>query len=150
MSPQDDAVKCSRMFRFLNASHFLPDCRHIASLFKTSAHRTVSMLSAAQVKTTATPGTSSAPPPSPDSRSSFDGWRPKPRHDRRPRVPAHRLRAYQPANPVKLSRLARTSAHSSVGACFSSALPIRCVLCSVMHCGPTLSRTPTRATRTPC
>ena len=41
-------------------------------------------------------------------------------------------------------------AHSSVRARFSSVLPIKCVLCSVTHCGPTLSRTPTRATRTPC
>ena len=79
-------MKCSRMF-LLGASS-----RHMASHLDISSHRTVSMLSAAQVKTTATPGTSSEPPPSPDSRSSCDGWRPKPRHDRRPRVPAHSLR----------------------------------------------------------
>jgi len=54
-----------------------------------------------------TPGASSEPPPSPDSRSNRDGWRPEPRHDRRPRVKVHRLRAYQPAHPVKLSKKAR-------------------------------------------
>jgi len=97
-------VKCSRMFLLAASS------RHMASHLDISSHRTVSMLSAAQVKTTATPGTSSEPPPSPDSRSSCDGWRPKPRHDRRPRVPAHRLRAYQPAHPVKLSKMARKRA----------------------------------------
>ena len=70
------------------------------------------MLSAAQDKTTATSGTSSEPPRSPDPRSTCDadGWLPKPRHDRRPKVPAHRLRAYQPAHPVKLSRMARKRA----------------------------------------
>jgi hypothetical protein len=54
-----------------------------------------------------TPGASSEPPPSPDSQSSRDGWRPEPRHDRRPRVPARRLRAFQPAHPVELSKMAR-------------------------------------------
>ena len=49
----------------------------------------------------------SEPSPSPDSRSSCDGWRPKPRHDGRPRVPAHSLRAYQPASPVNLAKMAR-------------------------------------------
>jgi hypothetical protein len=61
-------------------------------------------------------------------------------HDLRPRVPAHFLRAYQPAHPVKLSWHAST--HSSVGVGCLSALPSRCVLRSVTHCGPTLSRTP--------
>jgi hypothetical protein len=66
------------------------------------------MLSAAHVKSSSTtPGASSEPPPSPDSRSNRDGWRPEPRHDRRPRVKVHRLRAYQPAHPVKLSKMAR-------------------------------------------
>ena len=45
-----------------------------------------------------------------DSRLSCDGWRPKPRHGRRLRVPAHRLRAYQPAHPVKLAKMARKRA----------------------------------------
>ncbi len=66
------------------------------------------MLSAAHVKSSSTtPGASSEPPPSPDSQSSRDGWRPEPRHDRRPRVKVNRLRAYQPAHPVKLSKMAR-------------------------------------------
>ena len=66
------------------------------------------MLSAAHVKSSSkTPGASSEPPPSPDSQSSRDGWRPEPRHDRRPRVPARRLRAFQPAHPVELSKMAR-------------------------------------------
>jgi hypothetical protein len=71
------------------------------------------MLSAACVKTsstTTTPGASSEPPPSPDSRSSCDGWLPKPRHDCRPRVKAHCLRAYQPAHPVKLCKMGRKRA----------------------------------------
>ena len=42
------------------------------------------VLSAAQVNTTATPGTSSEPPPSPDSRSSCDadGWLPSQKDER--------------------------------------------------------------------
>ena len=32
------------------------------------------------------------------------------RHDLRPRVPAHFLRAYQPAHPVKLPKMARKRA----------------------------------------
>ncbi len=67
------------------------------------------MLSAALVKTT-TLGASSNPPPSPNSRPSCDGWLPKPRHDRRPRVKAHCLRTYQPAHPVKLSKMAQKRA----------------------------------------
>ena len=46
----------------------------------------------------------------PGSAIDADGWLPKPRHDGRPKVPAHRLRAYQPAHPVKLSRMARKRA----------------------------------------
>jgi hypothetical protein len=61
------------------------------------------MLTAAPFKA---PGASSEPPPSPDSQSSRDGWRPEPRHDRRPRVPARRLRVFQAAHPVKLSKMA--------------------------------------------
>jgi hypothetical protein len=71
----------------------------------------------------------SEPSPSPDSRSSCDGWRPKPRHDGRPRVPAHRLRAYQPASPVNLAKMARqraqqrwrraAHAHCQAGACYA-------------------------------
>ena len=84
-------------FSFLNASPSRP-LRTQWSL----------MLSAAHVKSSSTtPGASSEPPPSPDSRSNRDGWRPEPRHDRRPRVKVHRLRAYQPAHPVKLSKMAR-------------------------------------------
>ena len=71
----------------------------------------------------------SEPLPSPDSRSSCDGWRPKPRHDGRPWVPAHRLRAYQPARPVNLAKMARkhaqqrwrraAHAHCQAGACYA-------------------------------
>jgi hypothetical protein len=71
------------------------------------------MLSAACVKTsstTTTPGAPSEPPPSPDLRPSCDGWLPKPRHDCRPRVKAHCLRAYQPAHPVKLCKMGRKRA----------------------------------------
>ena len=46
------------------------------------------------------------PTPSPGSRSSRDGWLPKPQHDRRPRVLVHRLCAFHPAHPVKLSKMA--------------------------------------------
>ena len=45
-----------------------------------------------------------------DRAASCDGWHPKPRHDRRPRVKAHCLHAYQPALPVKLSKMARKRA----------------------------------------
>ena len=90
-----------------------------------------------QNECTATPWTSSEPPPSPDSRSTCDGWRPKPRHDRRPRAPAHRLRAYQAAHLVNCPRW-HASAHTSAEAGCSSALPSRCVLRSVTNFGPTL------------
>ena len=43
----------------------------------------------------------------------------------------------------------RACERSSAGTGCSRAFPSRCVLRSVMHCGPTLSRTPTRAKRTP-
>ena len=53
----------------------------------------------------------SEPFPSPDSRSSCDGWRPQSHGcGCRLRVPAHRLRAYQPAHPVKLAKMARKRA----------------------------------------
>ena len=71
--------------------------------------------SGARVKTssTTTPGTPSEPPPSRDSRSICDGWRPKPRHDRRPRVPAHRLRVRtSPPNRSNCPRW-RASEHCS-------------------------------------
>ena len=91
----------------------------------------------------------SGPPPSRDSRSICDGWRPKPRNDRRPRVPAHFACARtSPPHRSNCPRW-RASEHSSAGAGCSRAFPSRCVLRSVMHCGPTLSRTPTRAKRTP-
>ena len=44
---------------------------------------------------------------------------------RRLRVPADRLRAYQPAHPVKLAKMARTEA---LGVGCSRDLPSRCVL----------------------
>ena len=66
---------------------------------------------------TTTPRAPSESPSEPlDSRSSCDGWRPKPRHDGRPQVPAHRLRVYQ-----------------SGRADCSRASPSRCVLSSVTH-----------------
>ena len=39
-------------------------------------------------------------------------------------MPAHRLRAYQPAHPVKLAKMARTEA---LGVGCSRDLPSRCV-----------------------
>jgi hypothetical protein len=107
------------------------------------------MLSAAHVKTssTTTPRASSEPPPSPDSRSSRDGWLPKARP---PPAGTGSFPACVPSPPTR-SNYPRwhASAHSSVGVDCSSALPSRRVLRSVTNCGPTLSRTPTRATRTP-
>ena len=103
--------------------------------------------SGARVKTssTTTPGTPSEPPPSRDSRSICDGWRPKPRHDRRPRVPAHRLRVRtSPPNRSNCPRWRASERITALGC--SRAIPSRCVLRSVTHCGPTSSRTPTRAT----
>ena len=91
------------------------------------------------------------PPPSRDSRSICDGRRPKPRNDRRPRVPAQSMLACARTSPPHRSNCPRwrASEHSSARAGCSRAFPSRCVLRSVMHCGPTLSRTPTHATRTP-
>jgi len=54
-----------------------------------------------------TPRASSEPPASPDSRAVTAGSL---RHDLCPRVPAQFLRAYQPAHPVKLSKVARKRA----------------------------------------
>ena len=86
--------------------------------------------SGARVKTssTTTPGTPSEPPPSRDSRSICDGWRPKPRHDRRPRVPAHRLRVRtSPPNRSNCPRW-RASEDCSARAGCSRAVPSRCVI----------------------
>ena len=75
--------------------------------------------------------------------------RPKPRHDRRPRVPAHRLRVRtSPPNRSNCPRW-RASEDCSARAGCSRAVPSRCVLRSETHGGQTLSHTPTRAMRTP-
>jgi len=37
-------------------------------------------------------------------------WRPKPQHDRRPRVPRHRLCAYLPSHPTELAQMAHKRA----------------------------------------
>jgi hypothetical protein len=69
--------------------------------------------------------------------------RPKPRHDRRSRVPAHRLRVQTSPTPNQSNCPRwRASEYCSAKAGSSRAFPSRCVLLS-------LSRTPTRATRTP-
>ena len=92
------------------------------------------------------------PTPSPDSRSSRDGWLPKPQHARRPRVLAHRLCAYHPiacvrtAHPVKLSKMACKRAQqrwSGLQPALTHIAKQVGVLGSVTHCGPNLSRTPT-------
>ena len=86
------------------------------------------------------------PTPSPDSRSSRDGWLPKPQHARRPRVLAHRLCAYHPAHPVKVSKMARKRAQqrwSGLQPALTHIAKQVGVLGSVTHCGPNLSRTPT-------
>ena len=97
-----------------------------------------------------TRGTPSEPPRSRDSRSVCDGWRPKPRQ-RPPPTGARSSRLRAGTSPPHRSNCPRwrASEHSSAGAGCSRAFPSRCVLRSVMHCGPTLSRTPTRAKRTP-
>jgi hypothetical protein len=48
------------------------------------------------------------------------------------RVPAHRLRAYQPASPVNLANGAQVRTTALVAGC-KRASPSRCVLCSVTH-----------------
>ena len=119
--------------RFLNASHF----RHFRSHSECSSSSTTT--------------TSSEPPPSPDSRPSFDGWLPKPRHDRRPRVKAHCLRAYQPAHPVKLSKMARKRAQQRWSGLFRRiAEHVRATLGDALWADSvSVARTPTRTTRTP-
>ncbi len=97
----EDEVLAMFSFRFLNASHF-----------QTSAHTARSrMLSAAHVKTSSTtpPRASSEPPPSPDSRSSRDGWLPKARP---PPAGTGSFPACVPArpHPVKLSKMAHKRA----------------------------------------
>ena len=98
-----------------------------------------------------TRGTPSEPPPSRKTRSSCASLRPKakPRHDRRPRVPAHRLRVRTSPTPYRSNCPRwRASEFCSAKAGCTRAFPSRGVLRSVTHCGPTLSHTPTRATRT--
>ena len=88
-----------------------------------------------------TRGTPSEPPRSRDSRSSCDSLRPKPRHDRRPRVPAHRLRVRTSPTPDRSNCPRwRASEYCSAKVGCSRAFPSRYVLRSVTHCGPTLSR----------
>ena len=108
--------------------------------------RTLQLMSSS----TTTPGAPSVPPwPSPDSRSSCDGLRPKPWHDRSPR----RTATYQPALRVKFAMKVRKRAQQRWSGLRLCALSSKCVPPSVMHCvchcGPTLSRIPTRATWTP-
>ena len=52
----------------------------------------------------------SEPLPSPDSRSSCDGWRPKPRHGSRCGCRRTACAPTQPAHPVKLAKKARKRA----------------------------------------
>ena len=110
------------------------------------------VLSAAQVNTTATPGTSSEPPPSPDSRSSCDadGWLPSQKDarllreknacdsSRRPQTRRSSCAphaAYQSALLVKLAKMARRRAQQHWCGLCSRAMPSRCVLLpSVTHC----------------
>jgi hypothetical protein len=127
---QEDALEVLAMFsfRFSECEPF-PDIRAHSGL----RH---ALRSSCQ-NSSSTPKASSEPPASPDSRAVTAGSSTGSlRHDLRPRVPAHFLRAYQPAHPVKLSWHAST--HSSVGVGCLSALPSRCMLRSVTHCGPTL------------
>ena len=79
---QEDAVKVlasrsQRVFPISECEPLQDDCAHRGLFFSTVHVKTSS---------TTTLGASPEPPPSPDSRSSRDGWPPKPRHDRRPRV----------------------------------------------------------------
>jgi len=85
------------------------------------------MLSAAVVQTT-TPGASSEPPPSPNSRPSCDGWLPKPRHDATTAARGWRLTACVHTSPPTRSNRPRwrESAHSSAGAGCSGASPSTC------------------------
>jgi hypothetical protein len=86
-----------------------------------------------------TRGTPSEPLPSRDSRSTCDSLRPKPRHDRRSRVPAHRLRVQTSPTPNRSNcPRRRASEYCSAKAGRSRAFPNRCVLRSVTHGGPTV------------
>ena len=90
------------------------NARHVE--FQTSAvshARTLSKIST----TPRAPSKSPSKPlalPNPNSQSSCDGWHPKPRHRRRLRVPAHRLRACQPAHG-RTGQDGAQSASSSAG-----------------------------------
>ena len=57
--------------------------------------------------------------------------------------------AYQPALRVKFAMKVCKRTQQRWSGLLSCALSSKCVLPSVTHCGPTLSRTPTRATSTP-
>ena len=57
--------------------------------------------------------------------------------------------AYQPALRVKFTMKVCKRTQQRWSGLLSCALSSKCVLPSVTHCGPTLSRTPTRATSTP-
>ena len=71
------ASRSQRVFPISECEPLQDDCAHRGLFFSTVHVKTSS---------TTTLGASPEPPPSPDSRSSRDGWPPKPRHDRRPRV----------------------------------------------------------------
>ena len=71
------ASRSQRVFPISECEPLQDDCAHRGLFFSTVHVKTSS---------TTTLGASPEPPPSPDSRSSRDGWLPKPRHDRRPRV----------------------------------------------------------------
>ena len=144
---QEDAVKVlasrsQRVFPISECEPLQDDCAHRGLFFSTVHVKTSS---------TTTLGASPEPPPSPDSRSSRDGWPPKPRHDRRPRVdssPAY-LTAAHTVKQFKMACKHAPQRWSGLLKRIAKQVRALYVLCSVTsHCGPTLARTPTLATRT--
>ena len=97
--PNLEAAALGVFYRVLN---FFPNASEHSFRLKRVFQRTLQLMSSS----TTTPGAPSVPPwPSPDSRSSCDGLRPKPWHDRSPRRTATGMAcaAYQPALRVKFA-----------------------------------------------
>ena len=120
------ASRSQRVFPISECEPLQDDCAHRGLFFSTVHVKTSS---------TTTLGASPEPPPSPDSRSSRDGWPPKPRHDRRLRVdssPAY-LTAAHPVKQFKMACKHAPQRWSGLLKRIAKQVRALYVLCSVTH-----------------
>ena len=105
--------KASTRFHSGAARQVLEKKSMLAGGFQTSALTKVSQALSSCKKSSQAKAPSESPSeplPSPDSRSSCDGWRPKPRHGSRCGCRRTACAPTQPAHPVKLAKMARKRA----------------------------------------